>query len=104
MLVPVRKLYGILVSIALLALNVCFAVVYSLWQRLDTDAINRMETGSGMDSTVLLPHSNLMWVAAQGSLIAILALDVLAIVFVHKTFSSGRGPGNVQANSASLSA
>ncbi|KSU65700.1 hypothetical protein AS038_12545 [Arthrobacter sp. NIO-1057] len=104
MVVPVRRLYGILVSIALLALNVCFAVVYSLWQRLDSDSINRMETISGMDSTVLLPHSNVMWVAAQGSLIAILALDVLTIMFVVKARSSGRRAENVQAMSASHSA
>lgn len=99
-----NKAFAVLSVIVLVALNIGFFAFYRLWQIADNAALNRMEASSGMDPALLLPHSNLMWVAAQGSLIAVLALDLLAMLFAAKALSSSRQRDTVRAKSASLSA
>ena len=56
-------------------LNVAVVSFYVLWFIADSDAINRMETATSVDPTVLLPNATLLWLAANASLVALLALD-----------------------------
>lgn len=99
-----NKAFAVLSVIVLVALNTGFFACYSLWQIADNAALNRMETSARVDPSLLLPHSNLMWLVAHGTLISIIALDVLAIVFAAKAIPSRRHVEAARAKSASLSA
>jgi len=63
----------------LVVLNISVVCFYVLWEVADTIAVNRVEE-HGFDPQQLLPHNILFWLAAQASLLSLLALDVLAIV------------------------
>lgn len=63
----------------LVVLNKSVVCFYVLWEVADTIAVNRAEE-HGFDPQQLLPHNILFWLAAQASLLSLLALDVLAIV------------------------
>ena len=63
----------------LVVLNISVVCFYVLWEVADTIAVNRAEE-HGLDPQLLLPHNILFWLAAQASLLSLLALDVLAIV------------------------
>ena len=63
----------------LVVLNISVVCFYVLWEVADTIAVNRAEE-HGLDPQQLLPHNILFWLAAQASLLSLLALDVLAIV------------------------
>mgnify|MGYP000888901644 FL=1 len=63
----------------LVVLNISVVCFYALWEVADTIAVNRVEE-HGFDPQQLLPHNILFWLAAQASLLSLLALDVLAIV------------------------
>lgn len=63
----------------LVVLNISVVCFYVLWEVADTIAVNRAEE-HGFDPQQLLPHNILFWLAAQASLLSLLALDVLAIV------------------------
>lgn len=76
------KTLGVLGGLALVGLNVAVVTFYVLWQLADTAAINQMEDASGMDVSQMLPNANLLWLAANASLILLLLLDVVVIVFV----------------------
>ncbi|MBF6670696.1 MULTISPECIES: cell surface protein [Glutamicibacter] len=82
------KAFRILYALALTGLNAAVIAFYTLWQIADTAAINRMETGSGMDVVQMLPNSNLMWAAAHGSLIMLIIVDIMAFFQVMTAFSS----------------
>lgn len=103
MLVPIRKVLGSVVALVLIALNICFFMFYALWRNADSEAISRMESGSAVQPEQLLENANLMWGAAQGSLLAIIALDALAIFFATKALTAFRRKAFADSNSASLS-
>jgi len=103
MLVPIRKVLGSVVALVLIALNICFFMFYALWQNADSQAISRMESGSAVQPEQLLENANWLWGAAQGSLLAIIALDVLAIFFATTALSAFRRKAVTDAKSASLS-
>jgi len=63
----------------LVVLNISVVCFYVLWEVADTIAVTRAEE-HGFDPQQLLPHNMLFWLAAQASLLSLLALDVLAIV------------------------
>ena len=63
----------------LVVLNISVVCFYVLWEVADTIAVNRAEE-HGLDPQLLLPHNILFWLAAQASLLSLLALDVLMIV------------------------
>ena len=63
----------------LVVLNISVVCFYVLWEVADTIAVNRAEE-HGFDPQQLLPHNILFWLAAQASLLSLLALDVLMIV------------------------
>jgi len=71
-------LRGAIVAV-LVVLNMSVVCFYVLWEVADTIAVNRVEE-HGFDPQQLLPHNILFWLAAQASLLSLLALDVLAIV------------------------
>lgn len=71
-------LRGAIVAV-LVVLNISVVCFYVLWEVADTIAVNRVEE-HGFDPQQLLPHNILFWLAAQASLLSLLALDVLAIV------------------------
>lgn len=83
-----KRVLGILYAFALTGLNASVIAFYALWQIADTAAINRMETGSGMDVAQMLPNSNLMWIAAHGSLLMLIIVDILALFLFAVAFSS----------------
>ncbi|UYQ77080.1 hypothetical protein OF385_13805 [Glutamicibacter sp. JL.03c] len=84
------RAFRILFAFALIGLNVAVILFFTLWQIADTAAINRMEAGSGMDVAQMLPNSNLMWVAAHGSLVMLIIVDILAVFQLITVFSSRR--------------
>jgi len=104
MLVPIRKAFATIVALGLLSMNICFFMFYALWQNADSAAISRMESGSAVQPGQLLENANLMWGAAQGSLLAMLALDVLSILFAATAFSAFHRKDIAEVKSASLSA
>jgi len=63
----------------LVVLNISVVCFYVLWEVADTIAVNRAEE-HGFDPQQLLPHNILFWLAAQASLLSLLALDVLMVV------------------------
>ena len=71
-------LRGAIVAV-LVVLNMSVVGFYALWEVADTIAVNRAEE-HGFDPQQLLPHNILFWLAAQASLLSLLALDVLMIV------------------------
>ena len=71
-------LRGAIVAV-LVVLNMSVVGFYGLWFRANTITGIRAEE-HGFDPQQLLPHNILFWLAAQASLLSLLALDVLAIV------------------------
>ena len=67
-------------AFALAGLNAAFAVFFITWWLADSAAINSTESAVGYDATVMLPHANLMWVAAMASLILLIAVDIFAVL------------------------
>ena len=63
----------------LVVLNMSVICFYGLWQVADTIAVNRAEE-HGFDPQQLLPHFVLFWLAAQATLLSLLALDALVVV------------------------
>lgn len=87
-----KKALGVLGGLALVGLNIAVVALYVLWQIADTAAINHMESASGMDVSQLLPNANVLWLAAQGSLMMLLLLDVVVIVSVAMLVKANRKP------------
>ena len=90
---PARVLDG-LGGLILAVLNVAVVTFYATWFAADAAAINKMETSTSVDPSVMLPNSSLMWVAAHASLIALLALDAVVaakVVGARRTCAVTRG-------------
>ncbi|MFT4259312.1 hypothetical protein [Microbacterium sp.] len=80
-----KKAFAVASGLLLLALNVAVVAFFVLWQIADTAALNRMEANSDLSSTELLPHANLMWVAAHAAVLLLVALDAVAVLFASLT-------------------
>lgn len=81
---PMRTL-SIAGAVAMVGLNVTVVAFFVLWLIADSAAIRRMETESNMDPGQMLPNSELMWLAAHGSLLMVVVLDVLAVALLVMT-------------------
>jgi len=66
------------VALVLALLDICTTVFYALWHIADTWAYNRAEE-RGFDRGQLLPHNMFLWFAAQATMAALVALNVLLI-------------------------
>ncbi|MHC6177914.1 hypothetical protein [Glutamicibacter sp. X7] len=73
---------GIVGGLVLVGLNITAFWFFTLWQAADSAAINRMESASGMETTQMLPNANQLWVAAHGTVLMLLVLDLLALFAV----------------------
>ncbi|WP_143181042.1 hypothetical protein [Glutamicibacter sp. 0426] len=73
------KTLSIAGAVAMVGLNVTVVAFFVLWLIADGVAISRMESESSMDPSQMLPNSELMWLAAHGSLLMVIVLDVLAV-------------------------
>jgi len=75
---PLRTIATILGAIALLLLNTALITFYIFWSIADTATINAVESGAGYDPSSMLPNAHLMWIAANASLLFLIATDVCA--------------------------
>lgn len=60
------------------ALDVFFVWTYVLWSNADTWAINRSEE-AGVDQSLLLPNSHMLWVTINLAAIALVVANILVI-------------------------
>ena len=79
------KTLGIAGAVALVGLNITVLDFFVLWLISDNAAIGRMESESSIDPGQMLPNSELMWLAAHGSVLMVVVLDALAIAWLVKT-------------------
>ena len=79
----VKKL-GIAGAVAMVGLNISVLAFFVLWLIADSAAISRMESESSMDPGQMLSNSELMWLAAHGSVLMVVVLDVLAVAWLVK--------------------
>ncbi|MGP9693112.1 hypothetical protein ACT3TZ_00620 [Brachybacterium sp. AOP25-B2-12] len=84
---------AIIAAMCLVSLNLGYGAFYVLWSIADQAAVARSEAGGGFDPSQLLPYGNVMWVLAQLLLLAILVLDVVAIVLAIATWAGRRNVG-----------
>ncbi|MEJ3405889.1 hypothetical protein WDJ51_14215 [Rathayibacter sp. YIM 133350] len=63
--------------------NVAFGVFFVLYSIADEWAVERSEAFNGFDPAQLLPHDVLLWLAAHLALVALVAVDVLAIMLTR---------------------
>lgn len=81
------KSFGIVGAVAMLGLNIAVLAFFVLWKIADSTAIGRMELDSIMDPGQMLPNSELMWLAAHGSVLMLVVLDVLIVAALVKMTS-----------------
>ena len=81
------KTLGITGAVAMVGLNITVLAFFVLWLIADSAAIGRMESESSMDPGQMLPNSELMWLAAHGSVLRVVVLDALAVAWLVKTKS-----------------
>lgn len=79
--------------IVVAALNVAVVSFYVLWSIADSAAINQAETATSVDPSLLMPNANQLWLAAHGSLLALLALDAVVIGKAVNARSKGSPDG-----------
>lgn len=68
-------------AVVLGALNVAVVTFYLLWSATDSWAVDRAEAGGGFDSSMLLPHGDLVWVVATLTLLLLALFDAGCIAF-----------------------
>ncbi|KLI89866.1 hypothetical protein AA310_04285 [Arthrobacter sp. YC-RL1] len=78
------KTLGIAGAVDMVGLNITVLAFFALWLIADSAAIGRMESESSIDPGQMLPNSELMWLAAHGSVLMVVVLDLLAIVLLVK--------------------
>lgn len=78
------KTLGIAGAVAMVGLNIAVLAFFVLWRIADNAAIDRMEPESRVDPGRMLPNSEMMWLAAHGSVLMILVLDVLIVAALVK--------------------
>ena len=81
----------VMAVVVLVALNVSVICFYRLWYIANTITGNRAEE-HGFDPQQLLPHFVLFWLAAQATLLSLLALDALVIVAWRRARRRRRNP------------
>ena len=79
------KTLGITGAAAMVGLNITVLAFFVLWLIADSAAIGRMESESSIDPGQMLPNSELMWLAAHGSVLMVVVLDVLAVAWLVRT-------------------
>lgn len=72
----------------MVSLNIAVLAFFILWQIADTAAIGRMESESSVDPGQMLQNSKMLWLAAHGSVLMLVVVDVLIVVRVVKTTGS----------------
>ncbi len=72
------KTLGVAGAVAMVGLNITVLAFFVLWLIADSAAVARMESESSIDPGQMLPNSELMWLAAHGSVLMVVVLDVLA--------------------------
>lgn len=79
------------ISVAILGiLNIATFAFYVLWVNADQWAVNRSESSGGFDASQLPPHSGVTWIAAQGTLMSLVTVDVIAIAGIVLFFRALR--------------
>ncbi|MBO3661964.1 hypothetical protein [Microbacterium stercoris] len=86
---PLGTIATILGAIALLLLNTALIAFYFFWNIADAATINGVESGAGYDPSSMLPNAHLMWIAANASLLFLIATDVCVTVWY---FTNRRKP------------
>lgn len=66
---------GIITLVTLVGLNVTFVAFFTLWSIADSATVNRMESISSYDPTLMLPNAHLTWIFAYASLVLLIAVD-----------------------------
>lgn len=84
------KTLSIAGAVAMVGLNVTVVAFFVLWLIADGVAISRMESESSMDPSQMLPNSELMWLAAHGSLLMLVVVDVLIVEWLVKNNTTMR--------------
>ena len=79
------KTLGITGAVAMVGLNITVLAFFVLWLIADSAAIGRMESESSIDPGQMLPNSELLWLAAHGSVLMVVVLDVLAVAWLVRT-------------------
>lgn len=79
------KTLGITGVVAMVGLNITVLAFFVLWLVADSAAVGRMESESSIDPGQMLPNSELMWLAAHGSVLTVVVLDVLAAAWLVKS-------------------
>ncbi|GAA2448877.1 hypothetical protein [Agromyces soli] len=91
MTAQLRSPMQILAFAIAVGLNVALIVFFVLWYAADSQAVNAAEGESGFDQSSMIPHSNLLWVAAHTSLTLMLALDACLVVLWCRGSQRRRG-------------
>lgn len=73
------RVWPIVGTIALVALNAAFIAFFRFWQVADTTSINNMEDTVGFDPSFMLPNAELMWIAAHACLLLLIFIDICAV-------------------------
>ena len=92
------KTLGIAGAVAMVGLNITVVAFFVLWLIADSAAIDRMESESNMDPSQMLPNSELMWLAAHGSVLMVVVLDVLAVAWLVKMTGVPQGVASKEQN------
>lgn len=69
---------------AVVGLNIAVLAFFVLWKIADSTAIGRMESEPSVDPGQMLPNSELMWLAAHGSVLMLVVVDVLIVAGLVK--------------------
>lgn len=78
------KAFGIVGVVTMLGLNISVLAFFVLWKIADSTAIGHMESESSVDPGQMLPNSEMMWLAAHGSVLMLVVLDVLIVAGLVK--------------------
>ncbi len=71
-------------AMAMVGLNISVLAFFVLWKIADSTAIGHMESESSVDPGQMLPNSEMMWLAAHGSVLMLVVLDVLIVAGLVK--------------------
>lgn len=71
-------------AVAVVGLNIAVLAFLVLWLIADIAAISRMESESSVDPGQMLLNSDMLWLAAHGSMLMLVVVDVLIVVWLVK--------------------
>lgn len=78
-LAPIRVL-GLVAGFGFVIFQLLFAVFYVFYRIADEWAVDRSEASGGFDPGQLLPHDGVLWLAATGSALLLVLIDIVLIV------------------------